>query len=837
LKAVDSLALQRCCDASPALADELARDPEGWVAFLALEPAQIDVWLASMAALAQIEACVIVSLKSRLHRRRRQLAYQIACVEILELAPIEATLRALSVLADTLITQAYDATYAELIALHGIPRSSDGQAHGMAVMALGKLGGLELNFSSDVDLIFVFGEHGQSDGARGLDNEAFFLRLGQRLIAVLNDPSELVYRVDMRLRPFGESGRLALSLNALENYYQNEGRDWERYAWIKARVCAGDMALGGRTIQLLKPFVYRRYLDFTALSGLRAMKLEIERKVARVGRDDDLKLGQGGIREIEFIVQLEQLIRGGREPALRTPSLAAAISAQIALRPDRAGEFAELKAHYALLRRVENRVQMVRDQQCHALPEDLSARLRVAQSLGYPDAAALEKALVQTKAAVRAAFERVLKISEPVKESAPALESWMLEMIQRLRTLAESERLSARVQGYLDALLPQLARRAVASDLTEEVAERVFKLIAALLKRGTYLALITEQPLVQERILSLAARSAWLVDALVERPVLLDELIDPRLFELESNADIAARLASRLSGDLEADMDTLRQAKSAQLFRIGLSYLDARIDATSALARFSELAELLLARALDLAVANVAQSMGLNAAILHGAIAVIGYGSLGAGELAPSSDLDVLFLLSDDAEPSSAFRRIAQRLLHILTTQTGAGRLFEVDTRLKPNGSAGQLVSTISAFARYQRESAWTWEHQALVHARAVAGSAALATAFEELRAWVLTRPREPKLLEREISDMLLRLRETRDPKHAPSGPTELKFAAERCVLSHAAQHPELLRPRGAAQILEMAARLGIACPFSAADAIRIDRWRLERALGLGASE
>lgn len=830
---MDPQSLQRCTDASVALAETLANDPNGWAEFLALDRAEMVTWLKQIPAHARIEAGDTASFKHLLYQTRKRLAYQIACIEILQLVPIQQTLAALSALADSLLQQAHERLFSELVAAHGTPRGVDGTAQGLCVLALGKLGGGELNFSSDIDLIFVFGEHGHSDGARSLDNETFFLRFGQRLIALLGDPSALVYRIDMRLRPFGEVGRLCLSVNALEHYYQSEGRDWERYAWIKARACAGDLVLGARVLQLLRPFVYRRYLDFTAISGLREMKREIERKVAREGAEEDLKLGRGGIREIEFIVQLEQLIRGGREASLRTHSLHRAITAQISLKPERAPEFEALRTHYALLRLVENRVQMAHDQQCHALPVDPGARERIARSLGFDSASALEIELAKTRADVRGAFERVLMVNDAPANALPPLHDWMHAMVERVRTLAAAERVSPRVLGYLDALLPQLAQRALASDLSPTIAERVFRLVAALLKRGTYLALIAEQPLVQERILSLAARSHWLVDALVEQPVLLDELIDPRLFELETRVEICTRLDLRLNGDLEADMDVLRQCKSAQLFRIGLSYLDARIDATTALARFSELTELLLDRVFVLAVSSVAKAMGLDPAKMFTSIAVIGYGSLGAAEVSPGSDLDLLFVLADDAEPGAAFRRVAQRLLHILTTQTGAGRLFEVDTRLKPNGSAGQLLTTLGAFERYQLQSAWTWEHQALVHARAVVGSSTLRGEFERIRAAVLSQRRDSHTVQTEIHAMLLRLRDTREAKHAIGGPTELKFAAELCVLTHAADHPQLLLPRSAAGIIACAQRLGLALALTPSDALRVDRWRLERALGL----
>lgn len=835
---MDLSAFKRCTNASSALANAYAQDPQGWADFLALDDADMLAWLEQMAVHARVQADDLASFNLGLQRTRVRLAFQIACAEILQLVPIRRSLRALSDLADALIEQAYAHHFAALCSVHGTPRNAALEPQALCVMALGKLGGGELNFSSDVDLIFVFGDHGQTDGARVIDNEAFFLRLGQRLIATLSDPAALVYRVDMRLRPFGESGRLSLSLNATEHYYQVEGRDWERYAWIKARACAGDKSLGARLLGLLKPFVYRRYLDFTALKGLRDMKVEIERKVARDGGDDDLKLGRGGIREIEFLIQLEQLIRGGRESSLRTPSLYQALAAQIELRPERGPELSELLDHYELLRRVENRVQMAHDQQCHALPSDPEMHLRISQSLGFSDSVALEQALLRTRNGVRAAFESVLKVSEPNRLQLPVIDGWLAAMVERLRTLARAERVSLRVEGYLDQLLPQLAHRAQLTDLPEATAERVFRLLGALLKRGTYLALIAEQPLVQERVLTLAARSNWLVSALIDQPILLDELIDPRLFELESATIVRTRLDARLSSanalDLEADMDALRQIRAAQLFRIGLSYLDARIDATTALERFSELAELLLSRSLKLAIDSVASSLKLDPATLGAGIAVIGYGSLGAGELSPQSDLDLLFLLDDQAEPSSAYRRIAQRLLHILTTQTGAGRLFEVDTRLKPNGSAGQLVSTLGAFARYQLLDAWTWEHQALVHARAVAGSAQVALKFEQLRAQVLSQAREPAALSEQIQSMFQRLSETDDPKHRPLGPTALKFEAERLVLLHAHARPELLCARSAAAILSIAidARLDTQ-GFSKSDAVRVDRWRLDRALGL----
>jgi [glutamine synthetase] adenylyltransferase / [glutamine synthetase]-adenylyl-L-tyrosine phosphorylase len=831
-----SLALH--AHAAPRLRELIDADPATWAAIAAWEARDAQRFIDDFTNTIALDHSDDASFKRSLHATRVALAYRIAAIEMRELLPLEATLNALSRLADVLIASALARVQHALTIDHGEPRNPSGRVQGFVVIALGKLGGGELNFSSDVDLVFAFDEHGASDGARPLDNELYFLRLSQRLIALLSDPVALVYRVDLRLRPFGESGRLALSLNATEQYYQHEGRDWERYAWIKARVCAGDAALGATLLDRLRPFVYRRYLDFTAVAGLRELKREIERKVSRDNNEDDLKLGRGGIREIEFIVQLEQLVRGGREPQLRTASLHAALAAQAQLKPERAPELDALKAHYALLRRVENRVQMTRDQQVHRLPDDAVERAAIARSLGFIDAHALDAALADTRAQVRAQFERVLKVrDEPPALIEPALSSALQPLLERAHALADGERLSPRMRGYFEQVLNALKRHAASAEVSTALAERVFKLLGALLKRGTYLALIAEQPLVLERLLTLAARSEWLIDAVRAQPLLLDELIDPRLFELEPLPALIHRLDARLKasdGDLEQDMDTLRQANAAQQFRVAAAYLDGRLDPATALAHLSAVADRLIERSAQLAVDSVARSQKLDPTALANGWIVVGYGSLGARELTVNSDLDLLFLLDDEVD-SAPYRRIAQRLLHVLTTVTAAGRLFEVDTRLKPNGSAGQLVSTVAAFDRYQRESAWLWEHQALVHARVVAGAPALAGRFETVRADVLALPREASTVAAEIAAMHARLSALNDPRHAPNGPTAVKFAGEELVLANAMHYPTLTEPRSARDIFARAQALGLATRFSTLDAARVAAWRLEHALGISA--
>jgi len=790
---------------------------------------------------------------ARLRRWRAAESTRLIWRDLHGLDDVDATLAGSSRIAEQALRIGVEALSAQLAERHGRVRDVGGREQQLVVFGLGKLGGGELNFSSDVDLVYAYRETGQSDGARPLDAEAWFTRLGQRLAQLLGDTTAegFCHRVDLRLRPFGTSGRLALSFNAMEQYFQREGRDWERYAWIKARPVAGDIEAGEELLRTLRPFVYRRYLDYGAIDGLREMKALIAAEVQKRELADDLKLGPGGIREIEFLVQCLQLIRGGREPALRQRSLLPALSALAQAGHVAPATATRLAEAYRYLRRLENRVQMLADQQVHALPEDPLARLRIARGLGYPDTAAMQAELDGHRAVVAGEFAGLLEARRRRRSEAGALvqywralpESGDAQVLveagfgdaegldQALREFAATpavRTLSERGRKRLDQVLPELLSAAARSPAPDAAVPRALALLQAITRRTAYLALLEEQPAALARLVDVSARSALLSERLAEHPLLLDELLDARAAgpvpeEQDMPGLLAQALAQAPAGDTEAALHVLNEQRQAVSFRLALALLGERLAPVEAARRLAALAEAVLAEALRLAEADVAAGHGR---VPGAGLAVIGYGSLGGRELGFGSDLDLVFLhdapmdaQSDGPRPLDAgrwFARLAQRLVSLLGTVTAAGKLYEVDVRLRPDGAKGMLVSSLESFAAYQRERAWTWERQALVRARAIAGAPAVRAAFEKIRAETLATPRDIDTLQADVRAMRQRMRAELDRsgpgrfdlKQGEGGLVDLEFLLQALVLQHAPTRPDwavpgdtpsLLRELGAA--------------------------------------
>ena len=782
-----------------------------------------------------------------LRRWRANESLRLVLRDVGGLDPLEATLAQCTELAEVGIERALAQLEPGFAQRLGTPRGPDGAPQRLAVIGMGKLGGGELNFSSDIDLVFAFGEAGQCDGPRELANEDYFLRLGQRLIQLLGEVTAdgFAFRVDMRLRPFGSAGRLALSLAAMDQYYQREGRDWERYAWIKARPVAGDRVVGATLVEGLKPFMFRRYFDYTAFDGLREMKRLIDAEVTRRELADHIKLGPGGIREIEFIVQLVQLVRGGREPALRVPALQPALAAAAAgghLDPELAGT---LLAAYRFLRRVENRLQMRRDEQVHALPEDPFERARLAAGLGFADYDALLATLDAHRARVSEAFSRTLDGGRVAPASSGVIHDWSTAWQAllagsddapappfgpawpALRAYADAVREETRLRPRVDRLLPQLLAAAAQVADPDTALARILGLLRAIAGRPAYLALLDEQRGARERLLWVCARSAFLAERVTAHPLLLDDLLDTRVGRALPDAialedELAQRLASA-DGDAEEEFGALHELKQSTLFRLGLAWLDARMGADELSTRLATLADVIVRQVLALALRDTVAAHGRLAADRDGLL-VLGYGSLGGAELGFASDLDLVFVYeavlaaqsSDGARPlegSRWFARVAQRVVHWLTTPARSGRLYEADTRLRPDGSKGLLVTSLDAYAEYQRERAWLWEHQALVRARPICGDAALAGQFDAIRAQVLAQAREPAALRAEVVSMRERWRAQLDRsdercydlKQGRGGLVDLEFLVQSLVLGGAARHPEVL---GATRTPALLARL-----------------------------
>lgn len=802
---------------------------------------------------------------------------------------VDATLAGSTAIAETALRLGLAQAEAEFLPRFGVPRDAAGQPRRLVVFALGKLGGGELNFSSDIDLVYVCtGVDGSSDGPRPLDAETWFVRLGQRLAQLLNEPTAdgFCHRVDLRLRPFGDSGRLVLGFEAMEAYFQREGRDWERYAWLKARPVAGDIVAGADFLETLRPFVFRRYLDFTALDSLREMKAMIEAEVARKDRADDLKRGPGGIREIEFLVQAIQLIRGGREPALRQRGLLPALAALAA-----AGHLPEATAQrlaeaYRFLRRVENRVQMLRDAQEYALPSDPLDRLRIARGLGHADAATLDAALRSHREVVSAEFAAVLGGATRTRGArgagdaadaggdarvAALVDYWRAlpeggdlgvlarlgfadvpaadEALRRLAASALRRSLSPRAAGWFDRILPLLLARAAASDAPDASLGRGIALLTAIGRRSSYFALLAEQPAALERLVAVCAGSALLAERLTEHPLLLDELLDVRAAgPLPESADIAHAIGTAAAvDDTEAALLALNEHRHSLAFRIGLAWRAGRLDAVAATRALAAVAEAVLQAVLVLAMREVERAHGR---IHGGAFAVLGYGSIGAQELGFASDLDLVFVhggdpqaLSDGARPLEAGRwylRLAQKLMALLGLPSAAGKLYEVDVRLRPDGAKGLLVVNVEGFASYQRERAWTWEHQALVRMRPLAGDAALLARIDALRAEILRRPRDPVVLTADVVAMRERMRRELDRSDADfldlkqglGGLVDLEFLLQHAVLRHAASQPALCAPRHSVELLDALVAAGVLQAEHAGGLRQAHAALLEAALG-----
>ncbi len=807
-----------------------------------------------LANAAAVTAAAEAGFMTALRRLRRRELVRIAWRDLTGAAPLPETLRDLSGLADAAIRAACAFAIRDLAPRFGVPRSARGEALELVVIAMGKLGGGELNFSSDVDLVFLFPEAGQTDGRRSIAAEEYFTRLGQALIRLLDAPTAdgFVFRVDMRLRPFGESGPLVASFGAFEDYLQQHGRDWERYAWVKARAVTGAARYAALYDEVVRPFVYRRYLDFGVFEALRDMKEMIAREVARRELKDDIKLGPGGIREIEFVVQALQLIRGGADDRLQKPALLEVLPCLEGgkLLPARAVR--ELGDAYAFLRRTENRLQMVADAQTHALPRGRPERAVLAAAMGCAGWQEFATALAAVRAQVTSHFGHIVVGPDRQPGSAGVADLaalWVLEpdaqrladdlagygladpvqaaaALLDLRESAYFARLDERGRRRLGVLLPAVLRETVAlpespgQDPTggagddavrqRDVLRRVLSVIEALGGRTAYLALLNENAAALARLVGVCRHGDFLARQVAAFPILLDELIDARVLEvLPDRTQFAAELDARLEqagSDLEQQVDALRHFRRAARFRIAFLDLTGHLPLMVVSDRLTDVAELVIERAMRLAweqllAVHGAPRCGADGARVAG-IAAIGYGKLGGWELGYASDLDLVFLHDSDGDLQQTggpkvvdnalfFTRFGQRVVHLLTVHTAAGRLYDVDMRLRPSGKGGLTVTQLRAFGEYQTGEAWTWEHQALLHSRAVAGSRAIGEGFERVRRDVLMHHVRRDSLREDVRAMRERMRSELarsrsgefNLKQDPGGIADIEFLAQYWVL------------------------------------------------------
>ncbi len=788
---------------------------------------------------------------SALRQWRRRELVRIAWRAIAGWADEAETLRDLSAFADAAIAAACEFAERSLTRRYGTPRSPQGIAQNLVVLGMGKLGGCELNFSSDVDLIFLFGEPGDTDGTRSISNEEFFTRVARALIRLLDavTPDGFVFRVDMRLRPFGDSGPLVSSFGFLENYLQQHGRDWERYAYVKARALTGAASYERLFADAVRPFVYRRYLDFGVFESLRAMKELIARDVARREVQDNVKLGPGGIREIEFMVQAFQLLRGGSDRRLQSASLLAVLPLLSGEKLLSAAAVADLMQAYGFLRSLENRLQMIADQQTHDVPHDELVRARLALAMQATQWEDVRAELERQRAAVTRHFQSLLFGPATGNETVlpafdleslwdtekrrPALRDALArlgiteadEAAGMLATWLESsavQRLGDAGRKRLQTLIPRMLEGVRTASRPMTALTRVLRILESIGGRSAYLALLNENRAALARLVSICERSEFLTEQIAAFPLLLDELIDERTFEeLPAREQFARELAMRRErapdADPERQVESLRHFQRAAVFRVALADLTGRLPLMQVSDRLTDIAELILQEAFDMAWQQLTQTHGApmcgdEGALRPASVAIVGYGKLGALELAYASDLDLVFLHDSAGEIQCTngtkpldnavfFLRFGQRIVHLLTLHSAAGRLYDVDMRLRPSGKGGLMVTQVDAFAQYQKTEAWTWEHQALLRSRAVAGAPTLCRRFELIRLDVLCARVRRDSLREDVRRMRERMRAELskakpgefDVKQDRGGVADIEFLAQYWALAWADRHPPLV--------------------------------------------
>ena len=795
-----------------------------------------------------------VQLMQLLRNFRRREMIRIAWRDLAGWAPLSETLAEVTWLAEACIQYALAYLYIEACEKRGTPLLSDGSPQQIVVLGMGKLGAYELNYSSDIDLIFAYAENGVLPDRKETSYSEFFTRLCQRLVKVLDEITVdgFVFRTDIRLRPFGDSGPVIMSFEGMENYYQTQAREWERYAMIKARQVAGDFNTGSELMAMLKAFVYRRYLDYGAFEELRSLKMQITQELRRKDRMDNVKLGPGGIRECEFIGQVFQLIRGGNEKTLQVRPILEVL--------DRLGELGlltkadaeQLKNAYCFLRRVENHIQEYKDQQTHDLPINVEVQLRLAYSLDYPDWISFKDQLDSVRSAVHAVFDQVFSVSKQAIKDDRSLHVWnyvvdenelqenlsslgfqqpadSLLAIKHFKHAASIRRLTNKGAQVLDRLMPQLLVALQQVSNPDITLKRLLGLFEAVAGRNVYLALLAENPDALAQLLNLVSSSAWLCDYLALYPVLFDELLDVRsLYEPLRKEALEKQLAELLAPievqDLEQLMIALRQFKHINVLKVASADIMGVISVMVVSDYLTVIAESIVVQVIERAWLILTEKYGFPPGTDQycTGFAVLGFGKLGGFELAYGSDLDLVFLydcpesnaLTNGEKPivcTQFYGRLGLKVRHILDTKLLSGVLYDIDMRLRPNGDSGLLVTQINTYNAYLQNEAWTWEHQALVRGRFIAGDLGLKAAYERIRRQVLSLPRELMQLKEEVRAMREKMRDALatkqihqfDLKHSKGGIADIEFIVQFGILARAAENPTLTTYTDNVRLLE----------------------------------
>lgn len=864
-----SAALQRVLNGTPAFGE--------WLEHAAQEPISLERivrWFEELSGKSPSEACLDLPTCRKVLRILRKRVFYVAMTrDLAGIAPLKEVVSAMSDLADIAVEQAYRTIMADLVEVHGIPRNSAGLPQEMIVIGMGKLGGRELNVSSDIDLVMLYDEEGETDGRRPISNHEFYGKLTQRMMPIISeqDGDGQVFRTDLRLRPDGDSGPLAWSLEAFEKYLYTQGREWERYAWLKGRVMPTKAFADSNSTDTIRhiesmrlPFVYRKYFDFDALDALRVLRERIrqdwQRKVlARRGQEsqNNIKLGEGGIREIEFVVQLSQLIRGGRMPALQQRGLLDALAAQ-----QRAGIIEEdtatkLVNAYCFLRQTEHALQYYDDAQTHMLPSEPARRQALARALRLSPEA-FEQTLQAHRTFVAETFRNAFRMAglqddaapeptrqsgdlaehadtEPVTELEKAISLFgtdATELARRTESFLESHRirrLSTVSRNRVDAVLPIALHAALNTQVPMKAALKMLDLIETIAQRSAYLALLAEYPETLARIARMLAASPTAAQYLIQHPVVLDSLIawrtlmEPVEFERlaqSMRADLNECMLPDGAPDVEQQMNLMRDLQRQISFQLLAQDIEGRLTVEALADQLSALADMLLNETIYRVWPLVAKTDGQHP-LKEPRFAVIAYGRLGGKELGYASDLDVVYLYDDPCEDAAElYGKLGRRMTSWLSTMTSSGRLYEVDLRLRPDGDAGLLAVSVQAFETYQMKHAWPWEHQALTRARFAAGDPTVGALFEEVRRKVLTMPRDPAIFQDEVRKMRDKMTaghpnktDLFDIKHDKGGMVDLEFVTQYLVLTQADQHPEMIGNLGNIALLRIAGEVGLIDP------------------------
>lgn len=814
-----------------------------------------------------------------LRRFRHRHMFRILWQDLTGKSDVYDTLEALSVLADTCVRVADQWVFEQLSARYGIPQSMSGQPQRLIILGMGKLGGYELNVSSDIDLICLWPEpgntSGDAQGHRSIDNSEFFRRSVQALTRLLNSVTVdgFAFRVDTRLRPFGDSGPLVMNFEGVENYYMTQARDWERYAMIKARAITGNAEDINTLMELVIPFVYRRYLDYNAFDSLRDLKRKIAVSVRQKGMVDNIKLGEGGIREVEFIGQAFQLVRGGRDKRLRQRSIVLVLKQLAADGLLSEAEVNDLLLAYRYLRRVENALQMMRDEQSHSLPVNEEDKLRLVTMLGEPDWPTLRQVLAKHQQAVSRSFGELFEVeSQAAPKSASAtaqpnangalgqmIDTWtaissddlddearadalsalgfspdqdLLGAISSVSRGAFFQRLTAESQERVSKIVPMIMCLAGDTDAPAETLTRCMAFVRAVAGRSGYLQVLNDQPQALKRLVRLFSQSRWLANFVLRQPMVIDELLSAPATALYLSADeirkkTRAQLERLKDSGLDVQMDTLRHYRQGREMRIACAQLDGTLSLMQVSDQLTWLAESLIEAVLELVESPLQAKHGKPYCQVDGvrricSAAVVAYGKLGGLELGFASDLDLVFLHDSKGEQQKTdgdksidnsvyYARLAQKFVHFMGTTTPAGVLYEIDLRLRPNGTSGVLVTGIDAFADYQQGDAWTWEHQALIRARMVYGNVAMRGVFAQVRATILAQARSDSELREAVSSMRERMRTALGNKRADlmhlkqdsGGVADIEFIVQYLVLAYSSSHRGLLDYTDNIRILE----------------------------------